>query len=70
MDASKKKRTLHKFLIENFYIDKTPKTKTKKDSLKFKEQYKEGFVIINLPSKNSSYNNLLLTLIMLYNDLR
>ena len=67
MDPSEK-RTLYKFFVENFYKDKTPKTK--KDFLKFEEKYKDGFVIINFPSQGSSYNNLLLTLISLHNDLR
>ena len=68
METSEKKRTLQKFLVENFYKDQTPKRK--KDPLKFEETYKDGFVIINLPSHGSSYNNLLLTLIRLHNDLR
>ncbi len=68
METSKKKRTLHKFIVENFYKDKT--LKIKKEPLKFEEKYKDGFVIINLPSHGSSYNNLLLTLIRLHNDLR
>ena len=68
METSGKKRTLHKFIVENFYKDKT--LKIKKGPLKFEEKYKDGFVIINLPSQSSSYNNLLLTLIRLHNDLR
>ena len=67
MDTEKKK-TLHNFLIENFYHDNT--LKVNPPPLKVEEKYKDGFVMINLPPHDSLHNNLLLTLIGLYNDLR
>lgn len=67
MDTLGKKRTLHKFVIENFYQDKT--LKKKREPLTFEEKYTDGFVIINRPPQ-CSYNSLLITLISLHNDLR
>ncbi len=68
MDTEKKNKPLHNFLIENFYRDNT--SKAPPPPLKIEEKHKDGFVMINLPSHDSFHNNLLLTLIDLYNDLR
>ena len=67
MDTLGKKRTLHKFVIENFYQDKT--LKKKREALTFEEKYTDDFVIKNRPPQHS-YTSLLITLINLHTDLR
>ncbi len=58
---------LNRFLVEDFYANSKKKTHL----VKFEETLFEDFIIINvvLPH-NSTFNNLLLTLISLYKDLR
>ena len=74
--ANKTRGTLNRFLVENFYKD----NKKKGGSIKIEEIHTDDFVVINIvPSPHcfavpqrgcSSFNNLLLTLIRIYKDLR
>ena len=67
----KTRKTLNKFLVENFY---------KESSIKIEETHTDDFVVINrvppphcfaVPQRGCpSFNNLLLTLITIYKDLR
>ena len=65
--TNKTRGTLNRFLVEDFYAN----SKKKKDLIKFEETLFEDFIVINIVlPHHSTFNNLLLTLISIYKDLR
>lgn len=67
-ESTNPKKTLQRFLVEDFYTAVSPK---KTIIPKYEEIQFEDFIVVNIvPPKNSTFNSLLLSLIRIHKDLR